>query len=133
MTSNSYIITLDGRTIKTPYRNVLAVPTPALAFLVANEFNRQIKHLKTGEMPMLALCRTAVDADIEGHLADHLRHSIYEYLKTDTLLFVDDTFGKEHKQLSMPLINNFSKWFEMEVQPSTSIDSPHVVINNKFV
>lgn len=92
MTLNSYVITLDGKTIKTPYRNVLAVPTAALAFLVASEFNRQHKHLKTGEMPMLALCRTAVDADIEGHLAEHLRHSIYEYLKTDTLLFVDSCF-----------------------------------------
>lgn len=49
---------------------------------------------------MLALCRTAVDADIEGHLAEHLRHSIYEYLKTDTLLFVDRTFLKEHQKIS---------------------------------
>ena len=53
---------------------------------------------------MLALCRTAVDADIEGHLAEHLRHSIYEYLKTDTLLFVDGSFEKEHHSISIPLI-----------------------------
>lgn len=85
----SYLITLDGKTIKTPYRNTLAVPSPALAYLVTNEFNRQHKYLKTGEMPMLALCRTAVDADIEGHLSEHLHHAIYEYLKTDTLLFID--------------------------------------------
>jgi ATP synthase F1 complex assembly factor 2 len=55
---------LDGKTITTPYRNTLAVPTAALGFMVAAEFNRQQKYLKTGEMPMLALCRTAVDADI---------------------------------------------------------------------
>lgn len=60
----SFVITLDGKTITTPYRNTLAVPTPALGFMVAAEFNRQQKYLKTGEMPMLALCRTAVDADI---------------------------------------------------------------------
>jgi len=40
-----------------------------MAFLIANEFNRQVQYLKTGEMPFLAMCRTAVDADIEGHLA----------------------------------------------------------------
>jgi hypothetical protein len=55
-------------------------------------------------MPILALCRTAVDADIEGHLAEHLRHSIYEYLKTDTLLFVDKIFEKEHQRISKPLV-----------------------------
>lgn len=33
--------------------------------------------MKTIEMPLLALSRTAVDADIEGHLAQHLKHTIY--------------------------------------------------------
>ena len=74
---HKYLLLLDGKTIKTPYQNPLAFPSSTLAFLVANEFNRQEKFLKTGEMPLLALCRTAVDADIEGHLAEHLRHSIY--------------------------------------------------------
>jgi len=45
-------------------------------------------------MPLLALSRTAVDADIEGHLSPHLHHSVYEYLKTDTLLFPDESFEK---------------------------------------
>ena len=45
--------------------------------------------MKTIEMPILALSRTAVDADIEGHLAQHLKNTIYEYLKTDTLLFYE--------------------------------------------
>jgi hypothetical protein len=55
-------------------------------------------------MPLLALSRTAVDADIEGHLAEHLRSTIYEYLKTDTLLFVDERFAAEHKKLASPVL-----------------------------
>ena len=55
--------------MKTPYRNTLAVPSKALALMITNEFSRQDKLLKTIEMPLLALSRTAVDADIEGHLA----------------------------------------------------------------
>ncbi len=43
-------------------------------------------------MPLMSLSRTAVDADIEGHLGEHLKFSIYEYLKTDTLLFRDERF-----------------------------------------
>lgn len=82
---------------------------------------------------MLALCRTAVDADIEGHLSEHLRHSIYEYLKTDTLLFIDHSFKKDHERMSMPLIQNFSKRFGMKVHPSDSIQSPEVEINQEFI
>jgi chaperone required for assembly of F1-ATPase len=55
--------------MKTPYRHTLAVPSKALALMISNEFNRQDKIMKTIEMPILALSRTAVDADIEGHLA----------------------------------------------------------------
>ena len=75
-------------------------------------------------MPILALCRTAVDADIEGHLAEHLKFSIYEYLKTDTLLFHDDTFVKEHQRLAQPLIDNFMQKFNMKITPSTTLDTP---------
>ena len=44
--------------------------------MVASEFNRQEKYLKNGEMPMLSLCRTAVDADIEGNIAEHLKSTL---------------------------------------------------------
>ena len=69
------------------------MPSAALAFMLASEFNRQEKYLKTGEMPLVGLSRTAVDADVEGHLAHHLQHTIQEYLKTDSLLFVDEAYG----------------------------------------
>ena len=84
-----YLVHLDDKVMKTPYRHTLAVPSKALALMISNEFNRQDKIMKTIEMPMLALSRTAVDADIEGHLAQHLKNTIYEYLKTDTLLFYE--------------------------------------------
>lgn len=73
----SHLLLLDGKTVKTPYRHQLAFPSYPIAFMVVNEFNRQQKYLKTGEMPLLALSRTAVDADIEGHLSEHLRHTVY--------------------------------------------------------
>lgn len=38
---------------------------------------------------MLSLCRTAVDADIQNNIAEYLKSSIYEYLKTDTLNFYE--------------------------------------------
>ncbi len=44
-------------------------------------------------MPFLALCKTAVDADLENIIIPHLKDSIYSYLKTDTLLFQEDPEG----------------------------------------
>ena len=86
---HKYLIKLDDKTMKTPYRHLLAVPSPVLALLVTSQFNRQDQYLKTGEMPMLSLCRTAVDADIQNNIAEYLKSSIYEYLKTDTLNFYE--------------------------------------------
>lgn len=72
-------------------------------------------------MPMLALCRTAVDADIEGHLSQHLKHSIYEYLKTDSMLFTSDNYEDLHTKMVVPLLEDFNKKFGMKVKPSDSI------------
>lgn len=41
---------------------------------------------------MLALCRTAVDADLENNIAEYLKATIIEYLKTDTLNFYEDYY-----------------------------------------
>ena len=123
---------MDGKTIKTPYQNQLAFPSLRMAFLVANEFNRQEKYLKTGEMPLLAMSRTAVDADIEGNLAVHLRTTVTEYLKTDTILFTDECFEEEHNKQAKPLISFFSDKFKLKLEPSTSIATPLVEINPNF-
>ena len=107
--------------MKTPYRNTLAVPSKALALMVSNEFNRQGKLLKTIEMPILSMSRTAVDADIEGHLAEHLKNTIFEYLKTDTILFHEDKFDERYQRLVHPLIDAFNKRFNMSITPSTTL------------
>lgn len=85
--------------------------------------------MKTIEMPLLALSRTAVDADIEGHLAQHLKHTIYEYLKTDTLLFYEDKFDARYKKLVLPLIDTFKQRFNMRIEPSETLDPPIVEIS----
>lgn len=118
--------------MKTPYRHLLAVPTQTLAFLVTSEFNRQEKHLKNGEMPMLSLCRTAVDADIEGNIAQHLKSSLIEYLKTDTLNFYDEEYKEEYFRVAKPLVDQFAKIFGMKITPSNSLRPPVVQNPEKF-
>lgn len=77
-------------------------------------------------MPLLSLSRTAVDADIEGHLAIHLKNTIYEYLKTDTVLFYEERQDKRYKVLVEPLIESFKRKFNMKIEPSDTLQPPIV-------
>ena len=75
-------ILLDGRPIKTPARRVLAVPTEALAQVLAGEWREQRAVIDPGKMPLTRLANTIIDgvseraaavaADIEQYLASDL-------------------------------------------------------------
>ncbi|MBB4195100.1 chaperone required for assembly of F1-ATPase [Rhizobium aethiopicum] len=57
----SFAITLDGKSVRTPARQVLAVPTEALAQLVAAEWRRQGEEIDPVTMPVTRLVNTALD------------------------------------------------------------------------
>ena len=57
----SYAITLDGRPVKTPQRNALALPTSALADAVAEEWEAQGEDIVPASMPLTALAQGALD------------------------------------------------------------------------
>ena len=44
-----------------------------------------------------------------------MHHSIYEYLKTDTLLFPDESFEEEYNELVTPLVTFFGNKFNMKL------------------
>lgn len=56
-----FAIELDGKTVKTPARRPLAVPTEALALLVAAEWERQVDVINPTIMPVTRLVNTALD------------------------------------------------------------------------
>ena len=59
-----YLITLDGRTLKTPARNPFHIPNMELALAVAAEWDAQLDNLKGIEpttMPMTQMMFTAID------------------------------------------------------------------------
>lgn len=56
-----YIIQLDGRTVKTPNKETLLLPTEALANAVADEWCAQDEEIDTASMPMTKLANTALD------------------------------------------------------------------------
>lgn len=77
-TETGFSILLDGKAVKTPARNALAVPTAALAELVAGEWQAQETEVDPGKMPATRIVNTALDgisADPQAVLEDILRFS----------------------------------------------------------
>lgn len=71
-------VLLDGRAVKTPGKNALALATPEAANLVAAEFEGQREALDPAAMPCYRLANTALDgvsADMQAVLEDVLRYS----------------------------------------------------------
>ena len=73
-----YAILLDGRSVKTPARQPLAVPTAALAEIICGEWAAQIDVIDPGQMPVTRLANTAIDgisSNPRAVLEDILRYS----------------------------------------------------------
>ncbi|OWV75115.1 ATPase [Rhizobium sp. R339] len=58
---DGFAITLDGKLVRTPARQALAVPTEALARLVAAEWEAQSEVIDPITMPVTRLVNTAID------------------------------------------------------------------------
>ena len=73
-----FAITLDGKMVRTPARQVLAVPTEALALRVAAEWQAQGEEINPMSMPVTRLVNTALDgvtANTQAIFEDILRFS----------------------------------------------------------
>lgn len=58
---DGFRVLLDGRAVKTPARNVLALPTRALAEAIAQEWRGQGDEIAPAAMPFLRLANTVID------------------------------------------------------------------------
>jgi chaperone required for assembly of F1-ATPase len=78
-----FAIELDGKPVRTPARLILAVPTEALARLVAAEWDAQAEIIDPAAMPVTRLVNTALDGvatDTQAVFEDILRFSSSDLL-----------------------------------------------------
>jgi chaperone required for assembly of F1-ATPase len=78
-----FVVKLDGRTVKTPGKALLVLPTERAAALVADEFAAQGETLDLASMPVYRLVNTAIDgvaSDPQAVLEDILRFSSSDLL-----------------------------------------------------
>lgn len=86
---NSYAIELDGRTIKTPKRTALGVPTEALAIAIASEWNALADEIDPEKLPLTKIANTAIDG-VKGRERE-VHDDIVRYIGNDLLFYRADS------------------------------------------
>jgi chaperone required for assembly of F1-ATPase len=81
-------ILLDGRTVKTPMKNALALPNRALAEAVAAEWVAQVKVIDPELMPVTKLANTALDRATAER--EHVLDEIVQYAGSDLVCYWAD-------------------------------------------
>lgn len=106
----SWFVQLDGRTLKTPSKAKLALPTEALAHAIAAEWEYQeAKSIRPFTMPLMQLTATAIDRTpfVRSDTID----TLIKYFHTDPALCMieeDTDLGRFQAEAWQPLM----EWFE---------------------
>ena len=81
----SFAVHLDGRPVKSPAKRTLALPTRALAELVASEWEAQGERINAPTMPATRLCFVALDLIPDARSATEAE--VTKYASTDLVCF----------------------------------------------
>ena len=92
---------MDGKAMKTPSKRPFAMPTKAMALVVALEWDAQIRVIETSTMPVTMLAATALD--VTPLRRDATVTELLRYLVTDLVCFPlaeDDAVDEEDLSLA---------------------------------
>ncbi|MGE0613139.1 MAG: ATP12 family chaperone protein [Hyphomicrobiales bacterium] len=78
-------VLLDGRPLRTPARNLLALPSRALAEAVAGEWNEQGEKIVASTMPLTRLANTVIDGIMGA--GQQVRDDIAAFAGSDLLCY----------------------------------------------
>lgn len=81
----AYLLLLDERSVKTPGKTVLALPTQALAEAAAEEWRAQGEHIDPATMPLNRIVNSALDG-VRGR-ENEVRDDIAAYAGSDLLCY----------------------------------------------
>ena len=82
--SESYFaISLDGRVIKTMYKNPLPIPSRALAVALAAEWDQQIDTIDMRQMHLNTMMAKAIKCSYDPSLVDYMSNEIVKVIDND--------------------------------------------------
>ena len=112
-------VTLDGRAVKTPASNTLALPSERLAMAVAQEWESQVDVINPFQMPLTRLCNVALDrmSAVRSEAADE----VARFAQTDLLCHRSDDRALAERQARA--WDKYLKWSAMALDaPLESTD-----------
>jgi len=80
-----HAVCLDGKSIRTPGRRVLAAPVAELARALADEWAAQREYIEPAKMPLTRLANTIIDG--VGAAQDQVAAEIRKYLASDLVFY----------------------------------------------
>lgn len=78
-------VLLDGRSVKTPAKQALVLPSEDLAQAVATEWDNQVEHINPFTMPLTRLAHVALDR--MGQVREAAAAELVKYASTDLLCY----------------------------------------------
>ncbi|GMF12337.1 unnamed protein product [Phytophthora lilii] len=117
-----FAVTLDGKTVKTPRQQPVRLPTRAMAFAVAHEWDAQSHDIRPATMPVMTLASTALDLQLTSSAEETVREMMH-YLHTDTVCYQvtadqqEKLVALQHKKWK-PIRKWFADTFHGEVDVS---------------
>lgn len=85
---DEFAVLLDGKTVKTPAKNLLKVPAKALAEHLRNEWDAQVETVDPFTMPVTRLVNTAIDG--VSNEIEAVSEEIVRFSSTDMLCYRAD-------------------------------------------
>jgi chaperone required for assembly of F1-ATPase len=83
---DAWTVALDGRTIKTPAREPLALPTRGLADALVDEWNAQEEHIDLAAMYLTRIANVAIDRAPEAR--DEMAEEVARFCETDLICHI---------------------------------------------
>lgn len=108
LTDPNWIIKLDDRELRSPSGEPLVLPTRKLAHSIADEWEKQDKHIDPNSMPLFGISVTILDRVIPQRLA--LVDQLVSYGGNDLLCYCSDQ--KELAQRQQAFWSPWLKWIK---------------------
>jgi chaperone required for assembly of F1-ATPase len=118
-----FVVTLDGRQVRTPGKKLpVIVPAAAIATAMAEEWSAQGEFIDPATMPMVRLINSAVESGEE--MVPAFRQEVIKFAASDLLLYRADTpqeLVSQQEVLWDNALETLARHFGITFQPTTGI------------
>lgn len=120
--NSGYATELDGRSIKTPKRSPLVVPTEVLAIAIAAEWNALVDQIDPERLPLTKIANTAIDG-VTGRERE-VHDDLVRYIGNDLLFYraeVPEALAERQAAAWDPILDWFADTFGAEFKTTAGI------------